>query len=86
MLRHFVESFNTARYEQLISELVKDVNFLEPELLRKNFQDRLSALRDELNKQWSAAGRNEKDTISVLLQILNEKLNTVDDFLKTNLY
>lgn len=86
LLRHFVESFNTARYEQLISELVKDVNFLEPELLRKNFQDRLSALRDELNKQWSAAGRNEKDTISVLLQILNEKLNTVDDFLKTNLY
>lgn len=77
----FKEYYTTGQFSALIENLVKDINFLEPDLLRQKYQTAIKELKEELNKKWMAAGKKEKEVIGDILRVVNERLNTVDKFL-----
>ena len=77
----FTEYYTTGQFSILIENLVKDINFLEPDLLCQKYQSAIKELKEELNKKWTAAGKKEKEIIGDILRVVNERLNTVDKFL-----
>lgn len=77
----FSEYYKIGRFSSLVAELVKDVNFLESDLLRQHYQEAHRALKESLNAQWEAAGRKERETVGDILRVLNERLDTVAKFL-----
>lgn len=77
----FSDFFTTGRFAALASDLVKDINFLESDILRQKYQEAVKALKDELNTKWAEAGKKEKETIGDILRVLNERLDTVAKFL-----
>ncbi len=81
LLAGFSEHYTVGRFSSLIAELVKDINYLESDLLRQKYQEAIKKLKDELNTKWKAAGRMEKETIGDILRVLNERLETVSKFL-----
>lgn len=81
LLAGFIQHFNVGRYASLASELVKDLNFLESDLLRQRYQEALASLKSDLNAQWQAAGKKERETIGDILRVANERLDTVAKFL-----
>lgn len=81
LLAGFSDIFNVGRFSTLIAELVKNINFLESDLLRQKYQEAIKALKKELNEDWQKAGKKEKETIGDILRVLNERLDTVSKFL-----
>lgn len=81
LLAGFSEHYSTGRFSSLISELVRNVNFLDSDLLRQKYQDALRSLKNDLNARWKTAGKREKETIGDILRVLNERLETVSKFL-----
>lgn len=81
LLAGFSEHYSTGRFSSLISELVRNVNFLDSDLLRQKYQDALKSLKNDLNARWKTAGKREKETIGDILRVLNERLETVSKFL-----
>jgi len=77
----FSEYYTTGRFATLISELVKNINFLESDLLRQKYQEATHTLKNELNAKWENAGKKERETIGDILRVLNDRLNTVAKFL-----
>ena len=86
LLAGFSEHFTTGRFEILVSELIKNINFLESDLLRKKYQEAVKILKTDLNANWQQAGKKEKETIGDILRILNERLDTVAKFLSNKKY
>lgn len=60
---------------------MRNVNFLDSDLLRQKYQDALKSLKNDLNARWKTAGKREKETIGDILRVLNERLETVSKFL-----
>ena len=81
LLAGFSNIFTTGRFSALIAELVKNINFLESDLLRQKYQDAIKSLKAELNADWEKAGKKEKETIGDILRVLNERLDTIAKFL-----
>ena len=81
LLAGFTQQFNVGRYASLAGELVKDLNYLESDLLRQRYQEALAALKNDLNTQWQAAGKKERETIGDILRVASERLDTVAKFL-----
>lgn len=81
MFAGFSEYYTTGRFAALVADLVKDINFLESDLLRQKYQEALKALKLELNAEWEKAGKQERETVGDILRILNERLDTVAKFL-----
>ena len=81
MLAGFMQDFYTGRYAVLVADFIKDINFLERDLLPQNYQKALKELKDQLNSDWEKAGKTEKETIGDILRILNERLDTLTKFL-----
>lgn len=77
----FSENFTTGRFAYLVAELVKNINFLESDLLRQKYQEAVNALKIQLNTDWEQAGKKEKETLGDILRVLNERLDTVSNFL-----
>ena len=86
LLDGFTEYFTVGRFGVLASELIKDINFLESDLLRQKYHVAVEALKTDLNEKWAAAGKKEKETIGDILRILNERLDTVAKFLSKKQY
>jgi len=84
LLAGFSENYATGRFAILITELIKHINYLEPDLLRQKYQDAIKTLKKELNDKWNKAGKKEKETIGDILMILNERLDAVAKFLSNN--
>ena len=82
----FKAKYTDCQFSALIESLIKDINFLVPDLLRQHYQSSIKELKEELNKKWAASGKMEKETISDILRVLNERLNTVEKFLSKNYY
>ena len=82
----FKAKYTDCQFSALIESLIKDINFLVPDLLRQNYQSSIKELKEGLNKKWAASGKMEKETISDILRVLNERLNTVEKFLSKNYY
>lgn len=81
ILSGFSAVFTTGRFASLIAELVKNINFLESDLLRQKYQDAVKSLKNDLNAAWEKAGKKEKETIGDILRVLAERLDTVAKFL-----
>ncbi len=81
LLAGFTDFYTIGRFAVLASDLAKDLNFLESDTLRQNYQETVECLKSKLNEQWSGAGKKEKETIGDILRILNERLDTVTKFL-----
>jgi hypothetical protein len=81
LLAGFSEFYTTGRFAILAADLAKDINFLESDLLRQHYREAVEHLKVELNKEWSEAGKKEKETLGDILRILNERLDTVTKFL-----
>ena len=77
----FSNYFNVGRFSSLIAELVKNINFLESDLLYQNYQKAVRELKESLNAKWESAGKKEKETIGDILRVLNERLETVSKFI-----
>ena len=77
----FVEHYNLGRFASLIKELVQHINYLENDLLRQKYQEAVKDLKAQLNTQWEAAGKKERETLGDILRVLNERLDTVAKFL-----
>lgn len=77
----FVQYYTLGRFANLVADLIKDINFLESDLLRQKYQEALKTLKDQLNEKWKAAGKKEKETIGDILRVLSERLETVSKFL-----
>lgn len=86
LLAGFNEYYTTGRFAVLITELIKNINFLESDLLRKNYREAVESLKADLNEKWGKAGKKEKETLGDLLRILDERLNTVAKFLSDKNY
>ncbi len=83
LLDGFSKYYTTGRFAVLISDLIKHINYLAPDLLRQKYQEAVKSLKDQLNADWQRAGKKEKETIGDILQILNERLDTVSKFLSS---
>lgn len=81
LVRGFSGYFANGRFASLVTELVRYINFLEPDLLGQKYQSAISTLKAELNTQWKAAGKQEQETIGDILRVLNDKLDTISKFL-----
>ena len=81
LLKGFTEAFTNGRFAILAAELTKDLNFKASDQIRQNYQESVKALKEQLNEDWAKADKGEKDTISHILRIINEKLDTVGKFL-----
>ena len=81
LVRGFSDYFANGRFASLVTELVRYINFLEPDLLGQKYQSAISTLKTELNTQWKAAGKQEQETIGDILRVLNDKLDTISKFL-----
>lgn len=81
ILKGFKEHVATGRFDALIKELVKNINFLESDLIQQKYHEAVCALKKEMNEAWEKGGKMEKDTLGDILEVLNEKLDTVDKFL-----
>lgn len=86
LLSGFIEHYTTGRFAVLIADLIKNINYLESDLLRQKYQEAIKALKSELNENWAGAGKKEKETIGDILRILNERLDTVAKFLSNKKY
>lgn len=90
MLVGFMEHFNIGRFGVLIDELIREINYLVPDLLRQNYQEAIKNLKVQLNAEWKQAeinnNKKEKDTIGDILRILNERLDTMAKFLSQKQY
>ena len=81
LLVGFVEHYSVGRFASLIADLVKNIDFLESDLLRQKYQQGIRDLKADLNAKWESAGKKEKETIGDILRVLNERLETVSKFL-----
>ena len=81
LLAGFVEHYSVGRFASLIADLVKNIDFLESDLLRQKYQQGIRDLKADLNAKWESAGKKEKETIGDILRVLNERLETVSKFL-----
>lgn len=86
LLAGFSAYYTTGRFAVLIANLVRDINFLEPDLLRQNYRNAVESLKANLNEQWGKASKKEKETIGDILRILNERLETFDKFISNKKY
>lgn len=76
----FCQHYANGRFAALATNLVKNIEFLEQDLLYREYKTAVDTLKSLLNEEWERAGRNEKDTIGDILRVLNERLDTVDKF------
>lgn len=86
LLSGFSEYYTTGRFAVLITDLIKSINYLASDLLRQKYHEAIKNLKSELNENWAAAGKKEKETIGDILRILNERLDTVTKFLSNKKY
>lgn len=81
LLEKFTEKFTQGRFGVLAAELIRDIEFLASDALRQQYQAEVKKLKEQLNADWANADRQEKNTISHILRIIDERLSKVSDFL-----
>lgn len=86
LLAGFSAYYTTGRFAVLIANLIKDIYFLEPDLLLQKYQEAVRTLKTQMNADWEKAGKKEKETINDILRILNERLDNVTKFLSKKTY
>ena len=82
ILKGFKEHVANGRFDALIKDLIKYINFLESDLIQQKYIDAVKRLKAEMNEAWEKAGKLEKEALGEILEVLNERLDTVAKFLE----
>ena len=81
ILAGFKANAANGRFEALVKDLIKNINFLESDLIQQKYLECVKRLKAKMNEAWEKAGKKEKDTLGEILEVLNERLDTVAKFL-----